>query len=192
MTILDFPSVRITPEQLLEYPDNGGMELVDGQIVEKPVSEESSAVEIYLGGKLAIYAAHTKTARVYSQGLGYRCFGHSVGDSDRIRKPDCSVIALKRVHALPVPIPGYMPIVPDLAIEVLSPNDVLSDVVAKVREYRQAGFPLVWIVEPMDQTVTVYPNPGKPFLLNADDEVRAEAALPGFVCRVADLFPPRD
>ena len=60
----------------------------------------------------------------------------------------------------------------------------------KVQEYRAAGFPLIWVVEPDLRTITVFPNPGKPFLLSEDDDIRAEAALPGFVCKVADLFPP--
>ena len=68
---------------------------------------------------------------------------------------------------------------PDLAVEVISPDDTAREIATKLREYRLAGFPLVWVVEPEQRIVTVYPNPGKPFTLSEDDEIRAESALPG-------------
>jgi Uma2 family endonuclease len=71
----------------------------------------------------------------------------------------------------------------------MSPNDVIYEVSEKVIEYRAARFPLVWVVDPMQQIVTVYPNPGKPFLLSQDDIINAPDALPGFSCKVSELFP---
>jgi Uma2 family endonuclease len=189
MTTLHAPLIRVTPDELLAMPDNGSMELVDGQIVEKPVNMDSSETEgsVYL--KLGHYAAATRCARVFPATLGYQCFQNVVDDPERMRKPDCTVVLSSRIKALPVSDPGYMPIVPNLAVEVVSKNDVYEDVIGKVKEYREAGFPLVWVVDPLDRTVTVYPTPGKPFILTEEDEIRAESALPGFVCRVAELFP---
>ena len=129
-------------------------------------------------------------ARIYTSSLGYQVFQYLQGDRDRIRKPDVSVVGLDRVAKLLRQNPGYMPIVPDLAVEIVSPNDTAHDVAEKLREYRAAGFPLVWVVDPELRTVTVRPNPGKPFVLSEDDEITADAALPGFACKVADLFPP--
>jgi Uma2 family endonuclease len=83
-----------------------------------------------------------------------------------------------------------MPIVPDLAVEVISTNDTVGGVNEKLHEYREAGFPLVWVVDPMSRMVTVHPHLGKPFIRTGDDELTAEDALPGFVCKVNDLFPP--
>jgi Uma2 family endonuclease len=189
MTIVDLPA-RFTPDDLLHLRDNSTMELVEGQIAEKCVTVESSQTEAVITARLTMYAITTGRACVYPASLGYQVFQNFRDDPDRIRKPDTTAIRVERVLQLADPNPGYMPIVPDLAVEVLSPNDTAHAVAEKLIEYRSAGFPLVWVVDPELRTVTVHPNPGKPFILSADDDVRAESALPGFVCKVDELFPP--
>ena len=191
MTTISAPAERITPEELLRMPDNSTLELVNGRIVEKNVSSQSSEVELWIGTRLTMFVMSHPIAKVFPASLGFQCFRSLEFDRDRIRKPDATVIRLERIATLPDPNPGYMPIVPDLAIEVFSPNDTAHEMSQKVQEYRAAGFPLIWVVEPDLRTITVFPNPGKPFLLSEDDEIRAESALPGFVCKVAELFPPQ-
>ncbi len=166
-------------------PDNSTLELVDGQIVEKDMSAESSEIELLFGARIMIFLMQHPVAKVYPASLGYRCFSD---DPDKVRKPDASVIRLDRLTALEDPNPGYMPIPPDLAIEVISPNDVTYDMDKKLREYFSAGFPLVWVADPNDRTITVRPLNGRPFILTEDDEITAEAALPGFRCKVRDFF----
>ncbi|MBV8781722.1 MAG: Uma2 family endonuclease [Phycisphaerae bacterium] len=186
MTTLTAPTT-ITPEQLERIPDNQSMELVDGVIVEKEGSTISSQFEASILFALQQFDASRRLAAIFSASLGYRCFGDA---PDRIRKPDVSVIRIERFKALTDPNPGYMPIIPDLAVEVISTNDTVTDVDEKILEYRAAGFPLIWVVDPVVRQVTVYPNPGKPYLLTEEDEIRCENALPGFVSKVGDLFPP--
>ena len=179
-------ATKITPDELLRLPDSQSMELVDGELVEKQVSLQSSEFEATILTKLREYAAKSDLAKVLPVSLGYRCFSD---DPDRVRKPDVSVVKINRLSALPDPNPGYMPIIPDLAVEVISTNDTVTEIDQKLLEYRTAGFPLVWLVDPIARLLTVYPNPGKPFLLSEDDEIRCENALPGFVAKVSDLFP---
>ena len=121
--------------------------------------------------------------------MGYKCFQMLPEDPGRMRKPDVSVIRIERFRALPKKSPGYIPIAPDLAVEILSTNDVISEVDEKLLDYFAAGFPLIWIVNPILRTVTVYPNPGTPVILTKDHQTDAPDALPGFVCKVSDLFP---
>ncbi len=106
-----------------------------------------------------------------------------------MRKPDVTVVRIERYRALPDPNPGYMPLVPDLAVEVLSTTDVISSINKKIFEYRTAGFPRVWIVDPIARTITVHTNPGNPVILTEEDVIDAPDALPGFSCKVAELFP---
>lgn len=176
----------ITPEDLLLLPDNSTMELVDGQIVEKNVSAESSRIEGLFSFRLQAFLLQHPVAEVYPASLGYQCFEDS---PDKVRKPDTTVISLDRLKKLSDPDPGYMPIVPDLAIEVISPNDMVYKVDEKVREYLDAGFPLIWVADPKARTVTVHPLNGRPVIFTADDELTAEPLLPGFRCKVADFFP---
>jgi Uma2 family endonuclease len=77
---------------------------------------------------------------------------------------------------------------PVLAVEVLSPNDILEDTHEKIDAYIQAGVPLVWVLDPFDRTVRIY-RPGQgPTLVNAEQELTAEPHLPGFRVAVARLF----
>ena len=175
-----------TPDDLLRMPDNSTMELVNGQILDKNASTESSEIELLVGFRFQAFLVDHPVARAYSSSLGYQCFDD---DPTKIRKPDASVIRKDRLEKLSDPNPGYMPLVPDLAVEVISPNDVVYEVDAKVKEYLDAGFPLIWVVDPMAKTVTVHPLHARPTLYSADDELTAENAMPGFRCKVSDLFP---
>ena len=179
------PPRRVTPEELLEMADNGSLELVDGELVEKNVSLASADVEGVTYKLLDARASETKQAKVFVASLGYRCF---TDDPDRVRKPDATVVRIERIRALPESDPGYMPIVPDLAVEVVSKNDRTHKVSEKVKEYLDAGFPLVWVLDPTLRTLVVYPKGGKPTLLSGDDEATCESALPGFRCKVDDFF----
>jgi Uma2 family endonuclease len=177
-----------TPQDLLEMPDNSTLELVDGRIVEKNVSIESSKIEGLFYFRIQAFLSQNPVADVYPASLGYRCFPDDPG---KVRKPDTTVVSLSRLNALPDPNSGYMPIPPDLAIEVISPNDVTYETDDKVREYLQAGFPLVWVADPNSRTITVYPRQGRPAIFSDDDEMTAEAVLPGFRCKVSDFFPAK-
>jgi Uma2 family endonuclease len=181
--------LHLTAEDLLSLPDNGGMEFVNGQIAEKKVSELSVDTEGQIYFVLKLFTRDNPIAKVYPRSMGYQCFRMLPEDPDRMRKPDVSVIRIERHRTLPKKDPGYMPIPPDLAVEVISRNDLAFEITEKVGEYRSAGFPLVWVVDPMARTVMIHPNPGKPFVLSEDDTIDAPNALPGFSCKVADLFP---
>lgn len=78
--------------------------------------------------------------------------------------------------------------VPTLAVEILSPNDVIEDIREKTDDYLAVGVPLVWIIDPHWRTVTVHRLGARPRLFNTDDELTAEPHLPGFRVQVARFF----
>lgn len=78
--------------------------------------------------------------------------------------------------------------VPTLTVEILSPNDVHEQIHEKTREYLRAGVPVVWVVDPDDQTVRVYSS-GKPAeSFNITHRLPEHPAMPGFAPTVAELF----
>ena len=77
---------------------------------------------------------------------------------------------------------------PVLAAEVLSPNDKRKDIREAVDEYLDCGVKLVWVLDPYDDTVTVYRPGQKPVSFNTDQELSGDPELPGFRCRVAEIF----
>ncbi len=108
-------------------------------------------------------------------------------DPATVRGPD---IAFWSKARLPVfPMTGYPGEVPDLAIEVLSPGDVYRVMFTKVNEYLRSGVRMVWVIIPEDRSVGVFTGPTKQILLGEADTLDGGGVLPGFSCRVADLFP---
>jgi Uma2 family endonuclease len=77
---------------------------------------------------------------------------------------------------------------PVFAAEVLSPNDKKKDIDDAIEEYLECGVKVLWIVDPRNETVTVYRPNGKPELFNADQEIFGDPELPGFRRRVAEIF----
>ena len=179
---------KVTPEQLLLMPDSSSLELVDGRLVKKNTSVVSSLVEGTVLYRLQNFLNAHSVGAVFPQSLGYRCF---LDDLSRVRKPDVTFVRLDRLNALPNPDPEYMPIAPDLAVEVVSAGDTVYELDRKVREYLKAGSALVWVMDPEARLVVVHPAGGRPAILTEGDTITAEGVLPGFACKVADFFPPR-
>jgi len=107
-------------------------------------------------------------------------------DPDTVRAPDVGFIRADRVprgHTR-----GYFQGAPDLAVEVVSPNDRAGELASKVRDWLAAGCQSVWVVDPMPQTISVYRGPHEPIVLTNVDELADEPILPGFRLPVADVF----
>ena len=104
---------------------------------------------------------------------------------DTVRGPDVAYWSIARQPEEP---DAYFEIPPDIAVEVLSPDDRRGPVRAKIKEYLFYGVPLVWLVDPELRTVTVYAGRMRGTELDEDDTLDGGEVLPGFTCKVADLF----
>ncbi len=78
---------------------------------------------------------------------------------------------------------------PVLAVEVLSPSDQQGDIDDKVQLYLESGVAVVWVINPIFRTVTVFRPDAEPEMFNVLQELAAEPHLPGFRVSVARLFP---
>jgi Uma2 family endonuclease len=83
---------------------------------------------------------------------------------------------------------GYVPVPPDLAVEVRSPSDEPGEIAKKLELYRSAGVPLVWWVDPKRRTVAVHRQGRLVAELDEGDELDGEDVLPGFRLPVAAIF----
>ena len=175
----------ITPADLLALPDANNFELVDGELVERNASVLSSLVEGLIFGELFVYSKSTKTVLAWPGTLGCQCFPDA---PNRIRRPDALAVRTERFSA-DLPQDGYLTIAPDLAVEVISPNDLAYEVDEKIEEYLAAGVSLVWVANPEMRIVEVHRKDGTVSKLHVEDELTGETVLPGFKCLVADLFP---
>jgi Uma2 family endonuclease len=177
--------VEYTPEDLLALPDEKSYELVDGQLVERNMSTLSSWVGGRIYRLLSNFADPLELGFVWPADNGIQCFPH---DPRRVRRPDVSFVRSERLPG-GLPLEGWLRVAPDLVVEVLSPNDLAVEVDEKLDDYLKARVPLIWVVNPETRSVSVYSG-GDPFVrLGEDGELTGGDVLPGFRCRVSDLFP---
>jgi Uma2 family endonuclease len=83
---------------------------------------------------------------------------------------------------------GYLETIPDLVVEVRSPNDTQPEVLHKVQDYLTAGARVVWVADPQAQTITIHRRDQQPQVLAAPDTLTAEDIIPGFRVLVQDMF----
>ena len=177
---------EITPEQLLARSDANAFELVDGELVERNVCVLSSLVEGITYARLFAYSEANDSGPVWPGSNGYQCFPDA---PNKVRRPDVSFVRRERFSVEHFRN-GWLTIHPDLAVEVLSPNDKVYEVDEKIEEYLAAGVPLVWVINPETRIVEVHRKDGTVSKLYAHDELSGEDILPGFRCQVGSLFPP--
>jgi Uma2 family endonuclease len=174
----------VTPEDLLAMPDGHRYELINGKLVERNMGTEADEIALNIMALVRQFVRGQRLGKTFGSASGYQCFSD---DPKKVRYPDGSFIARGRLPDNRTPR-GHVKIAPDLAVEVVSPNDTAEEVETKRREYLRAGVRLVWIVYPENQTVHVFRQTGNLTTLNAADELTGEEVLPGFTCRVAELF----
>lgn len=176
--------VQISPEELRRLESESGVEFAHGHIVEKPASIESSRVEATIVHLLKSETSRERKTQVFPSSMGYQCFPEEPG---RFRKPDVSLVRSERLAGYD-PQTGLIPFVPDLAVEVISPNDTAYALGEKIEEYLANGFSLIWVVQPNTKTVTIYRGDGSVAVLHEPDEITGEGALPSFRCKVSEFF----
>jgi Uma2 family endonuclease len=105
------------------------------------------------------------------------------------RRPDIAFVSTERwPPERPIPEQGDWEVIPDLAVEVSSPNDLLKDVLAKIEEYFAFGVRQVWLVVPTRQCVLVFDTAKEARILTAADELDGGILLPGFRLPLVSLF----
>jgi Uma2 family endonuclease len=173
------------PADPLDVETPKGYELIDGRLVEKAMSQESAWVGSQVFGRLWEHCRATDAGHALGSEAAYRCFPDRPRHS---RKPDASFISRQRLPTIR-PGPGDFAIPPDLAVEVLSPNEEAEETNAKLLDFRSVGVPLIWIIDPTNRAAHVY-TPESIRLIREDEELSGGAVLPGFRVRLGDVLLP--
>lgn len=85
---------------------------------------------------------------------------------------------------------GDWEVIPDLAIEVIGPSDRDREIQARLSDYFRYGVRQVWIVRPLDGSISIYESPRRVTILGPEDELDGGPILPGFRLPLSTLFPP--
>jgi Uma2 family endonuclease len=173
-------------EEFVRMPDpadGSKEELVRGVIVSTPAA-------VFRHGECQGTAGALIRQFVKSNRMGRVTVGSGVvteTNPDTVRGPDVSYYSAERLPLDATPV-VYANVAPDLCVEVRSPSNTKERMTAKVREYFACGVRTVWVIDPEDRTVTVYRQAGDGRVLWEDAILTGEDVLPGFSCKVAELF----
>jgi Uma2 family endonuclease len=165
-------------------PDDGLYELVDGEIREKNVGAQQIEIAFILAYALASFAKPLRLGRALTEMVFRLDPGRNLQ-----RRPDAAFVSdarwpfRKRVPDVPV-----WDMVPDLAIEVVSPSNTADEVEDKKIEYFHAGVGQVWVVYPKQRLVYVYKSMKDISMFSGDQELEGGDLLPGFRLPLSVLF----
>jgi Uma2 family endonuclease len=155
-------------------------EIVNGVPEEKEMpGARHGGISNRLGRRLGQFVEEHGLGEVYNE------TSFQIGPNERI--PDLAFISSVRLPAEGEPETKW-PLPPDLAVEVISPNDFYEKVHAKALEYLAAGVKHVWLVSPENQTITVYRSAADIMAFPPEGELVCEDLLPGFRCSLRDIF----
>lgn len=175
----------MTLDQFLELPETEPpSEFVCGRIVEKPMPTWfHSRIAARLAALLEMYLME------HDEGYVNVELRHAARAEARAYVPDLSVTRWERAPStLAERREGAIETTPDLAVEIVSPDDRPGRVADKLAFYLRAGVPLVWIIDPDDRTVSIYRPTEQVRVLSEADTLDAAPVLASFSLRLAGLF----
>lgn len=173
------PTIQIALDNDPDH-DDLDYEIVDGQKEAKMAGARHGRVCGRLIARLVVYVESHDLGGIYTPDTTFK-----IGSNERL--PDIAFVSASRIPADGEP-EGLWQIAPDLAIEVISPNDIWEKVTRKIEDYFAAGVQQVWLVSLRQRTVSIYDSPTIVTILTEDEELVNERLLPGFRCRIGDIF----
>jgi Uma2 family endonuclease len=186
--LLESPGVAVQAEP--ECLGSDAYEIVDGQLIEiPPMSAYAAKIATRLATGINLFAWPEKRGEAIVESL-FRL--PLAKDAGRNRKPDVAFVSSERWPAdRPQPVgDNAWDVVPDLAVEVVSPTDFAEDLWGRVFEYFQAGVRLVWLISPQHRFAHVYESPIQMRLVTESDTLEGGEILAGFRLPLARLFDP--
>jgi Uma2 family endonuclease len=175
----------VTAEELARLPDDGyRYELVEGRLVRmSPVNFDHGRIVMQIGFLLNSHLKQHPVGVVGAE-IGFKL----AANPDTVRGPDIAFVRNERVPSS-TGRRGFVKGPPDIAIEVLSPDDRPNEVDAKTEEYLAKGVLLVVVVDPRRQIATVSrPGADKVILESKTDVIDLSDVVSGFRCQLREFF----
>lgn len=183
VALLDAP-LAPSPAEVAVVPDGESLyELYYGRRVEKAVS----AIAVLLANRLArLIGNHAD-----QHDLGEAVLEMLIDLDPAVRlqrRPDVAFLCVKRGVELEVDESAAWAVVPDLAVEVISPSNLAEDVEEKLDEYFAAGVRRVWVIYPRSRKLHDHTSPTTCTRIPVDGVIDGGDILPGFQFQLADPF----
>ena len=172
-----------TDQEFMAIPGDEQYELVNGALIEMGNSGMlHGELGSFLGGSLSLYVRAHKLGVVCDSSTAFTL------KSGNRRSPDVSFVAKERLQGLKSLPRGFFQGSPDLAVEILSPNNTIAEIHSKIVEYFDNETRLIWVIHPDEQFVLVYHTVRPKHLLQLQDSLDGEDIIPGFSLPMQDLF----
>ena len=171
-----------TAEQLAALPrGDARYELVKGELrMMSPAGGRHGRVAMNLAVSLANHVTSGNLGVVYAAETGFII----ARDPDTVRAPDVAFISRSRAEQIEDDT-GFIPMTPDLAVEVISPTDTFSSVAFS---WLSSGTQLVLLVDPESRQLHAYRSAQQIVVLEEQDELDAGDVVPGWRLQVGGLF----
>jgi Uma2 family endonuclease len=176
---------NMTVAELASLPDRGNCyELIDGELrMMSPAGSEHGRIAAGITAALWHHVRKNALGTVYAAETGFLLSQ----DPDTVRAPDVAFVRHERLDEV-ADVEGYLPLAPDLVVEVVSPNDRFTDVEAKVQVWLDAGAQMVLVVDPGTRTIRVHRTMERIVVLRETEQLDASDVVSGWKIAVADLL----
>ena len=173
----------MTADELLYMRDDGfRYELVRGELRKMPFASRLHGIyAMSIGTSLGLHVKANRLGETYAAGTGFEL------SPDHVRAPDASFVRAKRADAVS-DADGFFPGPPDLAVEVVSPDDLYMDVEEKIADWLDAGTPAVVVANPSGRKVEIRRSTKDVVILNEGDVLEVQDVVPGWRMAVAEIF----
>src|SRR5947209_19189568 len=174
-----------TAEQLLHLPsDDFKYELVEGVLIKmSPTGFEHGDIAATMAALLWSHVKANKLGRVLGAETGFKL----ASNPDTVLAPDAAFIRQEEFDRVGL-TKKFWPGAPDLAVEVMSPDDTARKTDEKAKAWLAHGARMVWVVNPKQRTVSVYRPGAGVAVLTASDTINGQELVPGFRCDVKEVF----
>ncbi len=148
-----------------------------------PAGGEHGAVIANVTMIVAQFVKAHQFGGVFGAETGFRIGSHP----DMVRAPDIAYVERAKIPPSGIPAAFWLG-APDLAVDVVSPSNTVEGVDEEVAGWLRAGCRVVRVVKPEPRKVEVCRSVNEARILDESHEIDGEDVIPGFHCRVADLF----
>ncbi len=175
-----------TAEELIRLPSGQWRyELVDGVLRQMtPAGHTHGRIAARIGARLTAFVDEHDLGATYAAETGFILRR----SPDTVRAPDASFVTNARLQTAELSARGYFPGAPDLAVEVLSPDDSHSEVEEKTADWLASGCQVVVLLDPRRQVAIVRRADTAAETLSAGDQLAVPDLLPGWSMTVGELF----
>jgi len=182
------PIIKLTDDQFFQLcQENENIRLertAKGElIIMSPAGGETGSSNAGLTAQIWIWNQQSKLGKVFDSSTGFKL------PNNANRAPDASWVKLERWDALTSEQQKkFPPICPDFVVELMSPSDSLKDTQDKMKEYRDNGAVLGWLINRKSRQVEIYRQNQEVEVLESPVAVSGEDVLPGFILNLESIW----